>query len=73
MSPKGYMCSPAVLDKDGVSAAAIVAECASYLHAKGHTLSQQLSAIYEQWVPSPRPVRGSTGFSGCTGPLKPNW
>ncbi|XP_023685305.2 phosphopentomutase isoform X1 [Paramormyrops kingsleyae] len=45
----GYMCSPEVLDKDGVSAAAIVAECTSSVRAKGHTLTQQLSAIYEEY------------------------
>ncbi|XP_048852081.1 phosphoglucomutase-2 [Brienomyrus brachyistius] len=45
----GYMCSPAVLDKDGVSAAAIVAECASYLCAQGSTLTQQLDTIYEKY------------------------
>ncbi|XP_028830984.1 phosphopentomutase [Denticeps clupeoides] len=45
----GYMCSPAVLDKDGVSAAAIVGEMTSYLSTKKITLSQQLKAIYEEY------------------------
>ncbi|KAG7458701.1 hypothetical protein MATL_G00223390 [Megalops atlanticus] len=45
----GYMCCPAVLDKDGVSAAAIAAELTSYLATKGITLSQQLKAIYDEY------------------------
>lgn len=45
----GYMCGSAVLDKDGVSAAAIAGEMTSYLAAKNTTLSQQLTAIYEEY------------------------
>uniref|UniRef100_UPI0037E908F2 phosphopentomutase n=1 Tax=Semicossyphus pulcher TaxID=241346 RepID=UPI0037E908F2 len=45
----GYMCSPAVLDKDGVSAAAIAGEMISYLATKSTSLSQQLTAIYEEY------------------------
>ncbi|XP_028974313.2 phosphoglucomutase-2 [Esox lucius] len=45
----GYMCSSAVLDKDGVSAAAIAGEMTSYLATKNTTLSQQLSAVYEEY------------------------
>ncbi|XP_055061606.2 phosphopentomutase [Misgurnus anguillicaudatus] len=45
----GYMCCPAVLDKDGVSAAAIAGEFISYLAAKNKTLSQQLTSIYEEY------------------------
>ncbi|KAL2098352.1 hypothetical protein ACEWY4_007559 [Coilia grayii] len=45
----GYMCSPAVLDKDGVSAAAITGEFTSYLATQNITLSQQLKAIYEEY------------------------
>ncbi|XP_029918708.1 phosphopentomutase [Myripristis murdjan] len=45
----GYMCSPSVLDKDGVSAAAIAAEMTSYLATKKTSLSQQLTAIYEEY------------------------
>ena len=44
----GYMCSPSVLDKDGVSAAAIAGEMISYLATKNKRLSQQLSAIYRE-------------------------
>uniref|UniRef100_A0A2K6GAR1 Phosphoglucomutase 2 n=1 Tax=Propithecus coquereli TaxID=379532 RepID=A0A2K6GAR1_PROCO len=42
----GYMCCPFFLDKDGVSAAVIRAELASFLASKNLSLSQQLQAIY---------------------------
>ena len=42
----GFMCGTNVLDKDGVSAAAIVAEFASQLYAQNSTLEKQLEAIY---------------------------
>lgn len=42
------MCSPSVLDKDGVSAAAIAGEMVSYLAMKKTSLSQQLTAIYTE-------------------------
>lgn len=45
----GYMCCPAVLDKDGVSAAAIAAELTSYISKQGSSLSKQLTAIYEEY------------------------
>ncbi|KAI5616561.1 phosphoglucomutase-2, partial [Silurus asotus] len=45
----GYMCSPAVLDKDGVSAAAIAGEMISYLASKNTSVSQQLKAIYDEY------------------------
>ncbi|XP_070805307.1 phosphopentomutase isoform X2 [Pituophis catenifer annectens] len=45
----GYMCSPVVLDKDGVSAAVITAEMASFLATKNVTLSQQLKNIYTEY------------------------
>uniref|UniRef100_A0AAR2ITD2 Phosphoglucomutase 2 n=1 Tax=Pygocentrus nattereri TaxID=42514 RepID=A0AAR2ITD2_PYGNA len=45
----GYMCSPAVLDKDGVSAAAIAGELVSYLATKNTSLSQQLKAVYDEY------------------------
>ncbi|XP_075050879.1 phosphopentomutase [Mixophyes fleayi] len=45
----GYMCCPFVLDKDGVSAAVIAAEMASYLATKNTTLSQQLKAIFNKY------------------------
>ncbi|XP_063778476.1 phosphopentomutase [Pseudophryne corroboree] len=45
----GYMCCPFVLDKDGVSAAVIAAEMASYLATKSLTLSQQLAVIFNKY------------------------
>uniref|UniRef100_A0A8D1QAS0 Phosphoglucomutase-2 n=1 Tax=Sus scrofa TaxID=9823 RepID=A0A8D1QAS0_PIG len=45
----GYMCCPFVLDKDGVSAAVISAELASFLATKNLSLSQQLNAIYVEY------------------------
>uniref|UniRef100_A0A672JDY8 Phosphoglucomutase 2 n=1 Tax=Salarias fasciatus TaxID=181472 RepID=A0A672JDY8_SALFA len=45
----GYMCSPSVLDKDGVSAAAIAGEMVSYLATENISVSQQLTTIYEEY------------------------
>ncbi|KAH0616259.1 hypothetical protein JD844_027237 [Phrynosoma platyrhinos] len=45
----GYMCSPVVLDKDGVSAAVITAEMSSFLATKNVSLSQQLKNIYNEY------------------------
>jgi len=45
----GYMCCNSVLDKDGVSAAAIAGEMVSFLATKNKSLSQQLTTIYEEW------------------------
>ncbi|XP_040195776.1 glucose 1,6-bisphosphate synthase [Rana temporaria] len=45
----GYMCGTAVLDKDGVSAAAVVAEMATYLDGINMSLNQQLVQIYEKY------------------------
>ncbi|XP_073404607.1 glucose 1,6-bisphosphate synthase isoform X2 [Dendrobates tinctorius] len=45
----GFMCGTAVLDKDGVSAAAVVAEMATYLDSVNLTLERQLIHIYEMY------------------------
>ncbi|XP_053312605.1 glucose 1,6-bisphosphate synthase [Spea bombifrons] len=45
----GFMCGTQVLDKDGVSAAAVVAEMAAYLDTNGTSLMQQLIKIYERY------------------------
>uniref|UniRef100_A0A3P8UZN2 Phosphoglucomutase 2 n=1 Tax=Cynoglossus semilaevis TaxID=244447 RepID=A0A3P8UZN2_CYNSE len=45
----GYMCSPFVLDKDGVSAAAIAGEMISFLATKNISLSQQLTTIFTEY------------------------
>lgn len=44
----GFMCGTAVLDKDGVSAAAHVAELVAYLETKGSNLQQKLADIYSE-------------------------
>jgi len=43
----GFMCGTSVLDKDGVSAAVVIAEMAAYLEGKNLTLAQKLIEIYE--------------------------
>lgn len=43
----GFLCGSMVPDKDGVSAAVVVAEMATYLNNKNLTLHQQLNNIYE--------------------------
>lgn len=45
----GYMCSPFVLDKDGVSAAAIAGEMTSYLATQNTTVSHQLTNIFNDY------------------------
>lgn len=44
----GYMCGHIVLDKDGISAAAVMAEFAGWLEAQGKTFRQQLEELYEK-------------------------
>lgn len=44
----GFMCGIHVPDKDGVSAAAHLAELAVYLENQGSTLSDQLQEIYKK-------------------------
>lgn len=46
----GFLCGNMVLDKDGVSTAAVVAEMAAYLHTKNLSLKQQLINIYEMYL-----------------------
>ncbi|KAL3880512.1 hypothetical protein ACJMK2_032746 [Sinanodonta woodiana] len=45
----GFMCGTAVLDKDGISAAAVCAELTAYVYAQGNTLAQKLDDIYTQY------------------------
>ncbi|KAM9320681.1 glucose 1,6-bisphosphate synthase [Gastrophryne carolinensis] len=45
----GYMCGTGVLDKDGVSAAAVVAEMAAYLDSIDMNLEGQLGHIYKTY------------------------
>ena len=48
----GYMFGTSVLDKDGVSAAAVMAECAVCLYGNGKTFASQLEACYQRWAES---------------------
>lgn len=43
----GFLCGDMVPEKDGVSAAAVVAEMAAYLQRGGLSLMQQLHIIYQ--------------------------
>lgn len=45
----GFMCGTNVLDKDGVSAAVVVAEMAAHVALQGMTLKQQLENIYKEY------------------------
>ncbi|TSN57728.1 Glucose 1,6-bisphosphate synthase [Bagarius yarrelli] len=45
----GFLCGRMVPDKDGVSAAVVVAEMAVFLHEKNVTLNKQLQQIYETY------------------------
>ena len=46
----GYMFGTTVLDKDGISAAAIMAEYGGWLHTQGLTFREQLNNIYKRSV-----------------------
>ena len=46
----GYMCGCTVLDKDGISAAAVMAEFAGWLEAQGKTFRQQLEELYVRYI-----------------------
>ncbi|EDM18358.1 rCG40012, isoform CRA_c [Rattus norvegicus] len=45
----GFLCGTSVLDKDGVSAAVVVAEMAAFLDARKVTLMEQLMKVYETY------------------------
>ncbi|CAL1538749.1 unnamed protein product, partial [Lymnaea stagnalis] len=45
----GYMCGSFVIDKDGVAAAAAVAELANHVYSTNSSLSQQLEVIYKTY------------------------
>lgn len=62
----GYMFGTSVLDKDGVSAAAVMAECAVWLYANGKTFASQLEACYQRWVESGT-NRGRASLTGRGG------
>ena len=45
----GFMCGSRVLDKDGVTAAAVLAQLAVAVYARGSTLAATLSQLYERY------------------------
>ena len=45
----GYMCGSAVLDKDGISAACVVAQLCNFLYARGSSLANQITKIYDKY------------------------
>lgn len=45
----GYMCGTNVLDKDGISAAVLMAEAAVHLEQQGKTLYDQLQTIFQTY------------------------
>lgn len=44
----GFMCGTTVLDKDGISAAMVCAEMATWLAERNITITQQLEHIYQK-------------------------
>ena len=46
----GFMYGTNVFDKDGISAAVVMAEMASYLNRHGCTLTEQLHNLYKRFV-----------------------
>ena len=47
---EGFMIGTSVLDKDGVSAAAAMAELTIYLAAQGSTLMSHLNQLYHRYM-----------------------
>ncbi len=45
----GFMYGPQVLDKDGICAAAVMGELASYLYNQNMTVTGQLDALYQRF------------------------
>lgn len=46
----GFMCGTNVLDKDGISAAMVLSELATYLYGSNTTLHNKLDEIYKTFV-----------------------
>ena len=46
----GFMFGTTVLDKDGISAAAVMAEFAGWLYSQDKSFHSQLEEIYSKWV-----------------------
>jgi len=47
---EGFMCGTSVVDKDGISAAAVTAEMTAYLASQGTTVLQHLSHLHDKSV-----------------------
>ncbi|XP_060529491.1 phosphopentomutase isoform X2 [Cylas formicarius] len=45
----GFMCDPKIVDKDGISASAHFACCASYIYSKGQQIVDKLEEIYSKY------------------------
>ncbi|XP_066935115.1 phosphopentomutase-like [Clytia hemisphaerica] len=45
----GFMFGTQVLDKDGISAGAIISEMATYLNSKGKTVAEHLEELYQRY------------------------
>ena len=46
----GFMFGTQVLDKDGISAGAVMSEMASYLYSNGLTVTQKLQELYVKYI-----------------------
>ena len=62
----GYLCSPFVRDKDGVSASVLICEMANYYRAEGKTLADRLDELYAEFGAYRNSV-DSFAFEGSSG------
>ena len=62
----GYLCSPFVRDKDGVSASVLICEMADYYRAEGKTLADRLDELYAEFGAYRNSV-DSFAFEGSSG------
>ncbi len=62
----GYLCSPFVRDKDGVSASVLICEMADYYRREGKTLADRLNELYAEFG-AYRNFVDSFAFEGSTG------
>ena len=62
----GYLCSPFVRDKDGVSTSVLICEMADYYRAEGKTLADRLDELYAEFGAYRNSV-DSFAFEGSAG------
>ena len=62
----GYLCSPFVRDKDGVSTSVLICEMANYYRAEGKTLADRLDELYAEFGAYRNSV-DSFAFEGSAG------